>query len=134
MTANHPAGLLVSRLVYGSVWAVTLLYALLCEADILPMGYVNADPQTTYLLQVLCVLYTLAATWGALRLFAMKRIKARLAKPAAVGTWNLIRTAILALAVFLNQLTYYALLDSSFLYCWLITLVGLLFCVPKKEE
>lgn len=125
----------VSRIFYISVWAVLVLYVFLTEADVLPRGYVARDASLEYTLHLFCVLFTLGGTWTALRLFNGKKIRHTLtARPHLLPHYNFLRTGILASAIVLNVIVYYAL-DSSAtpLYCLLVTLIGLVFCWPKDE-
>lgn len=124
-----------SRIVYLSLCLLGFVYAVLCETDLLPTGYLPVTPQTAYALHMLCIVLTLAGTWGALRLFAVKRIKRALGdRPALLLPLNLLRTSIQALVIAVNLLIYYATLSTTPLYCLLISLVGFIFCWPKDEE
>lgn len=125
-----------ARLYYIGVWCAVVIYTLLTECDVLPSGYVQVDAQLEYALHMLCVLLTLCCTWGALRLFALKRLrKMREAKPQVLPILNVLRTTVLATAIFINVLVYYALMHSTTpLFCLLITLLGFVFCWPKTDE
>jgi len=127
---------LPSLLLYYSVWVVVAAYAALCEAEVLPSGYVSANAQTQYALHMLCIVLTLGGAWGALHLLSPQRVmrfsKQRLSLRRQL---SLLRGAILALAIFVNLLVYYALLSGSTpLFCLLITLAAYVFCYPKKNE
>lgn len=125
-----------ARLTYICFWTITILFALLSECNVLPTGYVQADAQTSYALNMLCVLLTLGGSWGALRLFALKGVKERISrKPHQVPQWNMLRTCILGFCILLNAIVYFALLsDTTPLYCLLITLTAFIFCWPKQDE
>lgn len=137
---SHPhhtsPNLQFARTIYIAFWVVTALFALLSEIDILPTGYVQTDAQTSYALNMLCVLFTLGGSWGALRLFALKSVKERINKrPQQVPQWNMLRTSILGFCILLNAITYFAVLsDTTPLYCLLITLTAFIFCWPKDGE
>lgn len=128
--------LLFARTIYISVWCTVGLFALLCESGILPIGYVNANAQSEYALNMLCIVLTLTCTWGSLRLFAVKRVRNRLNKhPQDLPQWNFLRTGIISLSILVNLITYYGLVNStSALFCLLITLAGFVFCWPKQDE
>lgn len=128
--------LLIARTLYISVWAAVAIFALLCESGLLPIGYVTANAQTEYMLNLLCIVLTLTCTWGSLRLFATKRVrKSVLNKTKGLRNWNLLRTTILAFSIIINLITYYGLTNStSALFCLLITLAGFVFCWPKHNE
>lgn len=132
MTPN----LKLARIIYIGVWAAVTLYALLSEAELLPVAYVKATPSLDYALNMLCVVLTLGTTWGGLRLFAFKKVKAmRTDRPSLLFSLNLLRIALLATAVFVNILVYYALQSGTTpLFCLLITLAAFVFCWPKENE
>lgn len=135
-TPTTPTNLIMARSFYISVWCAVIIFTLLCECNILPTGYVKADVQIEYMLNMLCIVLTLICTWGGLRLFAFKSIRNRLNKhPQQLVNWNILRTGILALSIFINLITYYGLINStSALFCLLITLAGFVFCWPKHDE
>lgn len=128
--------LLLARTLYISVWAAVAIFALLCESGLLPIGYVTANAQTEYMLNLLCIVLTLTCTWGSLRLFATKKVRKSISnKTNGLRNWNLLRTTILAFSIIINLITYYGLTNStSALFCLLITLAGFVFCWPKHNE
>lgn len=136
---NHTTSnkdLILARTLYLSVWAAVAIFALLCECDLLPIGYVTANAQTEYMLNLLCIVLTLTCTWGSLRLFATKKVRNSISnKTNGLRNWNLLRTSILAFSIIINLITYYGLANStSALFCLLITLAGFVFCWPKHNE
>ena len=135
-STQQPQNLIFARTIYLSVWCAIAIFALLCECNILPIGYVKANAQTAYALNMLCIVLTLACTWGSLRLFAFKGIRSKLNKhPQHLQQWNMLRTSILPLAILVNLITYYGVVNSrSALFCLLITLTGFVFCWPKHDE
>lgn len=128
--------LLPARLIYIGVWIVVAVYAALAEAGWVSTGYVKPDATVEYALHLLCVLFTLCGTWGALRLLAFKQVRRTLtAHPQKLPQFNLVRTAVLGTAILINLLVYYALLSGTApLYCLLITLLAFVFCWPKEGE
>lgn len=124
------------RIIYIGVWVVVGLLMLLSELDVLPTGYVAADAQTTYALHVLCIVLTLGCTWSALRLLATPAVRRNLrSRPQQLRRWNLLRTGLLAFAIVVDVMVYYALLGSTTpLFCLLIALTGFVFCWPKNGE
>ena len=106
------------------------------ELDVLPVAYLALDVQSAYAMNMLCVILTLAGTFISLRLFAVNKIKQEIQNaPCSITKWNIIRTIILGVCALINIMSYYALCnDTTSLYCFLITITGLVFCWPKKEE
>lgn len=129
--------LLFSRILYLAVWLMTALYAALCETDTLPTAYFQGDAQTTYLLHMLCVVFTLGCSWFGLRFFVLKGIRSKLqANPQqALQRMNLLRIGLVSTPIMIDLVTYYALLNSTTpLFCLLIALTALVFCWPKTDE
>jgi len=126
----------LARIIYIGVWVAAVLYALLCEADILPTAYLRATPSLEYALNMLCVVLTLGTAWGGLRLFALKKVrKMKEERPRLLLSLNLLRIALLATAIFMNLLVYYALQSGTTpMSCLLITLTAFVFCWPKENE
>ncbi len=137
-TEKHPdsVSLRLSRIIYVLVWIAAAVFALLCEADVLPVGFIPGDSQTGYALHTLCIFLTLGCTWGALRLFTIGVVRRRIQREGGVLIrWNVVRTLLLAVAIAANLVVYYGLMNSSTpLYCLFITLVGFVFCWPKNNE
>lgn len=133
---SKDVSLRLARIYYLGVWCAVIIYAALSECDVLPSAYVQVNAQLEYALNMLCVLFTLCCTWGALRLFALKKLRTlREAKPQMLPMLNVLRTTVLATAIFINVLVYYALMHSTTpLFCLLITLLGFVFCWPKANE
>lgn len=126
----------LAHIIYIGVWAAAALYALLCEADILPTACIRATPSLEYALNMLCVVLTLGAAWGGLRLFALGKVrKMKEERPRLLLSLNLLRIALLATAIFVNLLVYYALQSGTTpMFCLLITLTAFVFCWPKESE
>lgn len=124
-----------SRLVYIAVWLLGGIYALLVETGLLVEGYAHPTPTALYFISLLCVVLTLGATWSMLRLYAFKAIKRRLqAQEGTLPRLAFLRVLVMAAVIVLDELAYYAFLDTSLLYCLLIALVGFLFCWPQEID
>lgn len=125
------------RIIYILIIAITLVYALLSETDIIPTQYLSLDTQGLYALQMLCVALSIGGTWISLRLFAFNKMKRMIQNDASgncLAKCNVIRTLIIGTALLVNTLAYYATMSTSALYCMLICAVGILFCWPKPDE
>lgn len=124
-----------ARLYYIGVWCAAALLAAAFESDVFAAGFLPATPAASYAASMVCILLTLGCTWGALRLFAFRRVKEQLkAHPETAVRWNALRTSILGIAILANLTVYYGTFSSSALYALLITLAGFVFCWPKHGE
>lgn len=125
-----------ARVLYLSVWVLAAFVCLFEEIDILPKGFLKGSPETDYVFHMVCITLTLGGTWGALRLFANKNIREKLASnPQSFLLLHAIRIGIIAFVLFVDIFTYYALMNGTTpLFCALITLVGLLFCWPAIDN
>ncbi len=121
---------------YIGVWIIAAAWAALTELDCMPSGFIDRTPKGEYALHLTCITLTLTCTWFALRMFALKSIRHKIdSNPASLATWNLYRTAIMTVAIFMNLFTYYGLMSSTTpLFCLLITLAAFVFCWPKTDE
>ena len=135
---KHPgcAPLRLPRTIYTLVWIAVAAVTLLWETGVLPEGFISGNAQTDYALHALCIFLSLGCTWGALRFFAISSVRKRIQRgDGALARWNVARTSFLAVAIAANLIVYYGLMNSSTpLYCLLITLVGFVFCWPKRNE
>lgn len=120
------------RVLYVCVWVLAAFMCVLEETNVLPKGFLQSSPQTDYVLHMICVVLTLSVTWGGLRLFAFKSIRAKLEQnPMLYPMLNVVRIGIVALVLFVDLFIYYALMSGTTpLFCMLIALVALLFCWP----
>ncbi len=142
--AEDAVSLRMPRYIYIGVWAVVVALAVADIAGLLPEGAFSPTAEERYAADVLCVALTLGASWAALRLFAVKRVRESVGRePASLPRWNVLRTALLALPILLNlvlalSLTagggYGALGGNTQVYCLLVALIAFLFCWPKHGE
>lgn len=125
-----------ARIIYITILALDALYALLSEIGTLTTAFIPSNNETEYALNMLCIVFTLGASWGSLRLFATKPIHKQLCdKPHMAPTWNIVRESILGTAIFINTIVYYGMMNGTTpLFCLLITLTAYVFCWPKKDE
>lgn len=123
-----------ARIIYIGVWCIVALLVALFEGNILTEAFIPPTPETQYTLHLLCIVFTLAGTWGSLRLFKFAKNKIT-QNPQSLASWNLLRTGIMAVCIILNLITYYGLMSGTTpLFCLFITLAGFVFCWPKTDE
>lgn len=124
-------------------WLMLLIaacYAALSETGMLPTDYASSDNTALYGMELLSVGSCLVGVYFALRLFAFERVKQEIGQDNAQAAkqarrkWELVRTAIIAAALWTNVALYYA---SSYTnnpkYCLLIALIACVFCRPSDE-
>lgn len=123
-----------AKAAYWLAWLIGTALIALHELGILPEGYIPRTPGNLYALQMTSVCLTLLCTYGALRLFALGSVKRRLGeKPESLPAWSILRTVILASAIYINIVVYYGLGSGmSTLFCLLITAAGFVFCYPAE--
>lgn len=126
------------RVAYASLWAVSLLFALLYEKNILEGGAYADDATMCYVLGTFSVVLTILLIPLSLRLFA--RVFRKLAAMPEEGAlrmqvrYELMRIALYYVIVLLNLTVYYATMESGAALCALMALVAYLFCVPKEMK
>lgn len=140
---NSSRRLLPVRLAYAGLWVVTALLVALWETDVMPRDYVPSSPDTDYALSLVSVVTAIGGTYLALRLMSFKRLRRRLKatvadEPANVRAYlglSAVRVGIIATAIFVNIVIYYAsTYVTSARYCALIALIGAVFCWPSDVE
>lgn len=103
-----------ARIIYIAILALDALYALLSEIGTLTTAFIPSNNKTEYALNMLCIVFTLGASWGSLRLFATKPIHNQLCdKPHMAPTWNIVRESILGTAIFINTIVYYGMMNGT---------------------
>lgn len=132
---SQHSDLTLPRIVYISLWGFIGLVSLTFEAEWLPAGTVSLSTEARYVLDLACIILTLAATWGALR----RRPKASAdesqhrGRACSLRRWHLIRCLGMGGVALLNILAYYLLgYVQNALFCLLISLTGLVCCWPKS--
>lgn len=118
-------------------------YAVLCELQWLPTHYLSIDPRGTlsYLLESLAYFLTLGGTYGALRLFALRRLRRALAARTEALALRLyaracvVRILLVWMPAALNLVLHYGWgYSPSPAYCLLILAAATLFCAPSSRE
>lgn len=145
-TGEHPAevSLLAPRAIYICVWGAVAALSLCDILGVFGGCCFAPTARQKYAADMLCVLLTLGGSWGALRLFAMQKVRESLRRvPSSLRRWNFVRTALLGVPVLLNLTLalftagsggYGALGGSTQVYCLLVALIAFVFCWPKHGE
>ena len=125
----------ISHYLYLGLCLFIILLATLHEIECIPTGYLEVSPEVEYVIQLFCIGVTLGGSWFALRLFSIKSVKEALTSgSSALARWNIIRILTIGTPILINLESYYALFNNeSILYCFLITLIALVFCWPKPD-
>ena len=121
------------------VWLVTVMLFLAFESGALPTMYFQPDVEQAYALQVVAVVLTLLGSYVSMRLMAFSGVKQSVQSqeemPAlhTYATLCIVRTLLVAIAIWYNLLVYYlADFSTTLFYCFLITVVASLFCWPSQ--
>lgn len=129
------------RVAYVAIWIITGLIALCSEKGILPVEYLPHDPNTDYAVGVVSFFTAIGGTYLALRLLAFKTFVRKMTGMDEVGArmvykkWCFARLAVIAVAMWVNVLLYYATsYADSVKYCLLIVMIAAVFCWPSEGE
>lgn len=121
------------------VWLVTVMLFLAIESGALPTMYFQPDVEQAYALQVVAVALTLLGSYVSMRLMAFsgvkKSVRSQEEMPAlhTYATLCIVRTLLVAIAIWYNLLVYYLTdFSTTLFYCFLITVVASLFCWPSQ--
>lgn len=126
---------------FVALWAAVVLFALLCEINLLPTAYIVDTPVAVYATSLLCIVTAVAGSFFACRLLVTKRAAAEINVPdeaqaaAAWKKWNARRLMLNAVAIVPSAFIYYAQsFSQTSLYCLLIALTASLLCWPAERE
>lgn len=108
-----------------------LLLVVFGELNVLPNGIVPVS----YGLQMLVVLLTVLLIPTSLKLLNWMPVRKRVeGKPKAYRCWAVARLSALYVPVLLGTLFYYLMVDSSAIYCAVISLIAIIFAWPTKDR
>jgi len=130
------------RCAYISIWVIAIVWAILSVTDVVPTEFLPHNAMTDYNVSVISIVTAIGDTYLALRLpsFRVFRHRFREVKDEDAGQRlyariALIRVAIIATAMWMNDFLYFATTYSaSTQYCLLITMIAAVFCWPTQRE
>ena len=116
--------------------ALALVFVVLFETDVLPVGIKADDKQSEFVLTALMEIISLAAAFLGLRLFKFKAIYNDLVrrKETAMWKWGMTRLLILEAPMVVNTLLYYIYMNTTFGYLGIILLLCLPFVFPSLRR
>ena len=116
--------------------ALALVFVVLFETDVLPVGIKADDKQSEFILTALMEIISLAAAFLGLRLFKFKTIHNDLVrrKETAMWKWGMTRLLILEAPMVINTLLYYIYMNTTFGYLGIILLLCLPFVFPSLSR
>ena len=116
--------------------ALALVFVVLFETDVLPVGIKADDKQSEFVLTALMEIISLAAAFLGLRLFKFKAIYNDLVrrKETAMWKWGMTRLLILEAPMVINTLLYYIYMNTTFGYLGIILLLCLPFVFPSLSR
>ena len=116
--------------------ALALVFVVLFETDVLPVGIKADDKQSEFVLTALMEIISLAAAFLGLRLFKFKAIYNDLVrrKETAMWKWGMTRLLILEAPMVVNTLLYYIYMNTTFGYLGIILLLCLPFVFPSLSR
>lgn len=124
---------------YILFWVVPLLFVIVGETELLPVGIVADNVRKVYLFETLGILFTAICIPLSLKLFGFVLTKKidQLSFPVALGryvVWNMVRLALLEFVVVFNLAGYYFTLSSTGALCAAIGLTASFFCLPSEKR
>ena len=121
---------------YIAQLALALVFIVLFELDVLPVGIMSEDKQSEFVLTALMEIVSLGAAFLGLRLFKFKAIHHDLVtrEEKAMWKWGMIRLLILEAPMVIDTLLYYIYLNTTFGYLAIILLLCLPFVFPSLNR
>ncbi len=124
---------------YAAMWVLPLLLIVLYETGVMTEGGYAGDVRAEYLMQTAGILLAVGLIPLSLRLFNLSmvnRIK-RLPLPEALQSyrrWSEVRIILLLVPTLVNLSFYYQTMNTSGVWCAVITLLASLFCIPTHKR
>ncbi len=110
---------------------LAVLLLLLGETEVLPLGLLP----TNYALQIVECLVMLVCVPLALKLMAFRAVRKGLAaQPRLYLRLSVLRLALLALPMIVGVALYFLMLDTSMLYCALISALAFIYIWPSANR
>lgn len=121
---------------YIAQLALALVFIVLFELDVLPVGIMSEDKQSEFVLTALMEIVSLGAAFLGLRLFKFKAIHHDLItrEEKAMWKWGMTRLLILEAPMVIDTLLYYIYLNTTFGYLAIILLLCLPFVFPSLNR
>lgn len=116
--------------------ALALVFVVLFELELLPVGTQAFDKQSEFILTAVMEIVSLGAAFLGLRLFKFKAIQKDLVrrKEKAMWKWGMTRLLILEAPMVINTLLYYIYMNTTFGYLAIILLLCLPFVYPTLSR
>jgi|GEM_PF-3486060 len=129
------------KTLYFVVWAIPLLLALAYQIGLLGYGgQLQNHPTASYICQTVAIVSSLVVIYLALKLFKLKAIARRIRRATQADAqrcyirWSLIRYGAITLVICLDLYVYLATKSMSGVWCAIITLISVSFCLPSQQE
>lgn len=122
--------------VYIAQVLLALVFVVIFELDVLPVGIMANDKQSEFLLTALMELVSLGAAFLGLRLFKFSFVHNDLIRrrEPAMWKWGLARLLILEAPMVIDTLLYYIYMNTTFGYLAIILLLCLPFVFPTLNR
>lgn len=126
----------VQRMLVTNFWlmvAIVVLMVVVYETELLSPTSLGDDVQLVFVLQVAMELVTIVMIPVALKLFALKGVRRKLAegKGDALMRWGTARLNMLCLPMLVNTFLYYQTMSPAFGYMGIIVFLCLFFVYPS---
>ena len=118
---------------YTAHVVMALVFIVLFETDVLPVGIKADDKQSEFVLTALMEIISLGAAFFGLRLFKFKAIHNDLVsrKETAMWKWGMARLIILEAPMVIDTLLYYIYMNTTYGYLGIMLLLCLPFVFPS---
>ena len=115
---------------------MVVVMAILFEFDVLPMGFLNTDEKSDFLIAIILEITTICVIPMALRLFKFGKIHRALVKGKenALAKWGTLRLLLLCVPFVANALCYCLYENPAFAYMAIMLFICLFFVFPSMER
>lgn len=124
----------ILRITYIVSLLTAAIITVLGETGLMPSGVLDLDPQETYIIEIVCALFTIVCIPLAMKLLNFKRVREQVkGNPQRYTAWSIIRISMLQTPLILCLLMYYLMgFDTNCAYLALMVLVAYVFIWPSR--
>lgn len=127
------------KLSYAILTSLGVVLILLGENGILPAGAYGTGSSGEYFMKVTGILLMVAGVPLGLKFLTLPFVRREIEQATEYGdaryeVWCMVRLVMLYVPLFFNLLLYYITMDTTHVFCAVISVIGLVFCWPSEQK
>lgn len=124
-----------------AAWLLAVVTLLLGQLDVIPNGTLVGEEHATdeFALRIVCIMTTLVSIPLSIKLFSLNTTRGlrRLDNDEALASyhlWSAIRLLMMVCPAVLDIVSYYLVVDTSYVLCAVISLASTVLCIPSDNK